>query len=442
MPWKRWTKGRGRSSPAWWEKAPGCGRLVLEFDLPAGVDPATLYGLVQSAAAGAVKSGIPTQDILGIVRTNETSTLLDREQLRMTGISIAEDLVLGGVDFFLSFLPHLGEVSAEDVSRVLAAWIVDAPCRAVLIEPADVSSAAPSPGENAGPGRPSAAPTNPPTMPPTMPATMPKSMPPGMPTSMPPGASAPGTGSVAPLPDAPVAPPAAPGLPVERSVLGNGAVLVSQTNPTSPLQAVHLAVRGRALLDRQNAQAGALDLVHRLLTEGVADCDRTCLARRLRSLGVQIKLVDDPGVPMDNYYTNGRFSFIRIESAAANGDAVLDLLADLIRDADFTREDFERIRSQRSAELARSLASARTTADGMLGAGLYGDHPLVLPPEGTVESLGRLDFDQVGRLYRSAFSPQNLVISVVGPAPHQRLQVPAGGPAARPRRARSGRCPP
>jgi len=74
-------------------------------------------------------------------------------------------------------------------------------------------------------------------------------------------------------------------LQVDRSELANGAVLVSQTNPDSQLMAIHLAVRGRALIDQKYGQAGAVDLVHRLLDEGYSGCDHTCVARRLRRLG-------------------------------------------------------------------------------------------------------------------------------------------------------------
>jgi len=196
-------------------------------------------------------------------------------------------------------------------------------------------------------------------------------------------------------------------------------VLVSQTNPDSPLMAIHLAVRGRSMLDQEDAAAGALDLVHRLLSEGYAGCDATCLARELRGLGAVVKSVDDPRIPMDDYYTNGRFSYIRIETAAEHGAEALALLTREIQHATFTQEQFERVRDERVAELGRRQASARSTANGLLDETLFAGHPLALAPEGTVESLKSLTFNQVRVLYRKAFSPENLVFSVVGPLGHQ-----------------------
>ena len=97
-----------------------------------------------------------------------------------------------------------------------------------------------------------------------------------------------------------------------------------------------------------------------MLDEGYAGCDRACLARQLRRLGAVVKTVDDGRIPMDNYYTNGRFSFIRIETAAENGPAVLELLTEEIQHASFDDAAFSRIRDERVRDLERQESSARS----------------------------------------------------------------------------------
>jgi predicted Zn-dependent peptidase len=383
----------------WWEKAPGFSRLTLQFELKEGSDPQAMYRLVQDAVNRAITRGITGEDILGIVRMRETETLLEREQLRMTGIYIAEPVVQGGLDFFVTYLDRLREVTAEDVSRTLTNWLLDAPCQAILIEPTAASDGAGGMGGMGGMQMPKGM-----QMPPAMAAAMQKAQQSGA------------------APEQKAAPAAPAVLQVDRSVLDNGAVLVSQTNPASPLLAIHLTMRNRAVIDRDDAAAGAVDLVHRLFDEGFSGCDAACLARRLRRLGAVVKTVDDARIPMDNYYTNGRFSFIRIEVAAAAADEVLQLLTQQLQFAAFTENDFERVRDARVAELEQRQASARATADGLLDSGLYGEHPLVLPPEGDVASLGQLTFDQVRQVYRKAFAPGNLVFAVVGPVPHDALK--------------------
>ena len=390
-----------------WQRAEGFGRLTLEFTLKPGTDAALMYRSLQNHLAATLEMGIDSEDILGIVRMSETSTLLEREQLRMTGIYIAEPVALGGSDFFLSYLDHLRQVRAEDVSRAITRWLVDAPCLAVLIEPAEEA-----PADASGMGGMQ------------MPEGM--KMPPAMMEAMRKmqagdGATeAPAAGSGDADEAAAVTAPAP--LKVDRSELANGAVLVSQTNPASPLMAIHLTVRGRSIIDRDNASAGALDLVHRMLDEGYAGCDRVCLARQLRNLGAVVKAVDDDRIPMDDYYTNGRFSFVRIECAAENGPALLELLIREIQHASFDDGDFGRVRDERVAALERRQASARRTANALLDEALYGDHPLVLPPEGSVESLQALDFNQTRMVYRKAFLPENLIFSVVGPMTHDEIK--------------------
>ncbi|MBK9776056.1 MAG: insulinase family protein [bacterium] len=406
---------------SWWEASPGYGRLVLRFELQEGTDAETLLPLVQRAVADAADGGIDETAIRGIARLNATQTLLNREQLRMTGIYIADALVQGGPDAFVGYLDRLNAVTAEDVSRVLDRWLAGAPCLAVLIEPA--APAAPAPqgrtagmpgGAPAGMGGSGHAAAMPPSMPPSMPpAAAGSGAPAGMPGRMP--AAAP----EAPKEPAAPAVPAAPAAPeVERTVLPTGAVVVSQTNPASPLTAIHLTVRARSRLDRELAAAGAVDLAHRLLDEGFAGCNGECLAARLRELGALVKKVDDPGIPMDDYYTSGRYSFIRVECAAGNGREVLALLAEALRSAAFDEADFTRLRGQRMADLGRQQGSARVVADALLDRELFGDHALTMPPEGDAQSIGGLSYRQVREVFGEAFAPRNLIIACVGPQSH------------------------
>ena len=386
----------------WWEAAPGFGRLNVQFDLKDATDPAAMYPLVQDALTAAVEMGLSEEDILGIARTTEVSTLLEREQLRMTGIFTAEAITLGGVDFFVNELDGLRAVTVEDVTRVLTRWLIDAPCQAVLIE-TEAGEDEDDSGMPGGMEMPEGM-----QMPPAMADAIAKMQAEGAAGEEDPAASAPVV-DIEPL-------------QVDRSVLPSGAVLVSQTNPDSPLTAIHLAVRGRALLDRDNAVPGALDVVHRLLNEGIPGCDKPCLARRIRELGAVIKLVDNPAYPMDDYYTQPGFSFIRIETAAAYGPEVLDLLLEVIEFATFDDDAFERVRDERLKALERKTESARSTANRMLDEALFGDHPQAIPPEGDLASLEALDFNQVRTVFRKAFDPSNLIFAVVGPATHVDLR--------------------
>ncbi len=362
--------GEGADVGVWWEQAEGFGRLVVDVELPVGADPATYHRAVTEAMTRAVEWGVTEQDVEEVVSVQATETLIEREQLRHLAIMAAQPIAQGGVDFFLGYLEAMKRVRAEDVTRVLGAYLADSPHTVVRVQPRAVVEA-----EDGG--------------------------------------------------DAPDA------VVLERSELSNGVVLVTLQNPTSPLFAAHVTARNRAEIDGD--RPGAVDMAHRLLLQGIGGCDETCTARKLRGLGAQLKLVDDPRFPMDDYYTNGRFSWIRLEAAADDGPEALVLVLDLIQHAGFTDEHFEAEREAVRGMLARRRASARSAADGLLADTLYGDHPLARPVEGDLETLAELSYDDVRRVYRRAFAPGNLVLTVVSPLPHDRLaslieeQIPGRG---------------
>jgi len=341
---------------SWWERSGGFGRLVIELRLPADADPARYHRVVTEALSRAAAWGVTPEDVNEVVRMQETETLIEREQLRHLAIMSSESIANGGVDFFLSFLSDLGAVAAEEVTRVLGAYLVGSPHLAVHVLPgADAEAGAEAGAE----------------------------------------------------------------VVLTRSELSNGAVLVSLENPAATLFATHLTVRNRAEIDGD--RPGALNLVHRLLLHGIGGCDAACMSHKLRALGAELKLVDDPRFPMDDYYTTGRFSYVRLETAATNGVESLVLLLDMIQHAGFTAEQMAEELAAQSELLGRGARSARTRAKRLFAEALYGDHPLANPPAGDPGSLEGLSYDDLRQVYRRAFAPSNLVIAVASPLPHEQL---------------------
>jgi zinc protease len=206
---------------------------------------------------------------------------------------------------------------------------------------------------------------------------------------------------------------------VERSVLANGTALVTLRNPVSPLFAAHVAVRNRAGLDGD--RPGALNLLHRLLRRGTRDCGAECLAHRLGALGAELKLVDDPNIPMDDYYTGGRFSWVRLETGADVGPEALTLLLGLLRAPSFTAADVAAELAAQQEILQRQAGSAGQRARRLFADALYGAHPLSRAPEGVPGSLDGLDLAALKDLHRRAFAPANLVVTVVSPLAHAQV---------------------
>lgn len=338
----------------WWQNAEGYARLVIELELPPGTDPARYHNIVESALARFAEWGVTTADVERVVGMRETEILIDREQLRQLAIVSAEQIAQGGADFFLGFLDELAAVSAEDVTRVISAYLVDSPHLNLHVLPLDAGDAGDEEADT--------------------------------------------------------------GVEMTRSVLGNGLRLVTLRNPASRLYAAHLAILNRAAIDGDTP--GALNLVHHLLLHGSGGCDKACLDERLQNLGVVLKLVDDPRIPMDDYYTSGEFSFIRLETTAGNGAEALSILLDLIQHASFNSKAAAEEKQAQSMLLARNADSARTRAGALMAGAIYGDHPLARSPEGDAGTLEGIDYDVLRQIYRRAFVPSNLILTVVSPDDH------------------------
>jgi zinc protease len=340
----------------WWQSAEGYARLVIELGLPTDADPARYHNLVESALARFAEWGVTTADVERIVNSQATEVLIEREQLRHLAIMSAEQIAQGGVDFFINYLDQMSAVRAEDVTRVISAYLVDSPhLNLHILSQADDSETTAD----------------------------------------------------------------AAGVEMTRSVLENGMTLITLRNPVTPLYVAHLTVRDRALIDGETP--GALNLVHRLLAHGSGGCDKACLDERLQSLGVVLKLFDDPRFPMDNYYTNGHFSYVRLEAAAENGTEALSILLEQIQHASFTTEAADEERQAQSMLLARSANSARAKAAALMADALYGDHALSGPPEGRAGRLEEIDYDLLRQIYRRAFTPSNLIMTIVSPQQHQTI---------------------
>ncbi|MBK9304328.1 MAG: insulinase family protein [bacterium] len=119
----------------WWDRADGFARLTLRLDLPADADPALYRRLTGEALAAAAKKGFAADDVTEIVRGRATTTLLEREQLRMLAITAAEPLVLGGPDHFLGYLDRLAAVTPAQIVGTLERHLVGRPHLAVHVLP-------------------------------------------------------------------------------------------------------------------------------------------------------------------------------------------------------------------------------------------------------------------------------------------------------------------
>jgi predicted Zn-dependent peptidase len=164
-------------------------------------------------------------------------------------------------------------------------------------------------------------------------------------------------------------------------------------------------------------KAGMADFLHRLLTRGTESRSRAGIEATLRTLGVALSTAGDPTVPFGDFYTSRSYSFIRMECLQEKAEQAVELVADLVRNALFPRDEVEQIRSQMLDYITQREARPDRLASRLLAANLYGPGPLANDVLGSDETVRSITRDDLLAFRASYFVGKNLIATVVSGLP-------------------------
>jgi zinc protease len=191
-------------------------------------------------------------------------------------------------------------------------------------------------------------------------------------------------------------------VPVEKK-LKNGARLLIVENHQIPLVAVD--VRFLHGVDADPAdKAGLADFVADTIDEGTRTRSAEKLSEEIEDLAAHVG-------------TNAS-----LETSAASMNCLsetlpqaLDLLADMVQNPAFRKDDVERVRTLKLTQLEQKKASIGALAGDAANKILYGDkHPWGQPAGGTPASLSSITPEDLAKFHASWWVPNNAVISVSG----------------------------
>ena len=188
-----------------------------------------------------------------------------------------------------------------------------------------------------------------------------------------------------------------------KSVLPDGLVLVVKPNTATDIVAVHAFVRVPAVVETRRA-AGIRQLLTQMLVRGTTQRSGSDLARDIEAAGATLNVA----FGLD-------YLDVRAVATSDGFEAVVDLIADILRHPVFDADELE---AQRAEALAR-LAAVKNN-DPFQGAYflarevLYPDHPYGLPNLGTVEGLGSITPEDLRALHRAYCVPNNTVVAICG----------------------------
>jgi zinc protease len=191
----------------------------------------------------------------------------------------------------------------------------------------------------------------------------------------------------------------------QEGTLANGAKLMVVERDAVPTVELSLLIDGGSAADPAEL-SGLARMAMDMLDEGTKSKSATEIAELQGRLGARLGLGAD-----DDWAT------ISLSALAANLQPSLELLADVVLNPSFPKEDFERIRKEAlvrmaSAKLEPASMAARVMPPLLFGEGhVYGR---LGGGNGTEETLAAMTTADLARFHREALSPKRATVLVVG----------------------------
>ena len=191
-----------------------------------------------------------------------------------------------------------------------------------------------------------------------------------------------------------------------KSVLSNGTVVISERQPSS-----------RAVSAGFWVNTGTRDEPRRL--NGIAHFTEHLVFRGSKSRsGFELALALDAVGGELNAYTSRESICFHATALKEDAKLALDVLCDLVCDANFPAEDFDREREVVLQEILMTEDSPEELAFDLFFEEVYSGNALGLPILGTEKSLKATRRTDVLKFYGDHFGGRNLVISLAGSVDH------------------------
>ena len=196
--------------------------------------------------------------------------------------------------------------------------------------------------------------------------------------------------------------------------LDNGLTVIHSAAASTRMFSLHLLVKNRSQREPEGLE-GIADLLHRCLPSVVEK--KGGEPSRLDHTGATLKVADSPWIPYDDYYTTPLFSFVRLECVDEYYREALAVLAQMLR-GPFTDESaVADARKKLFSAIDRALSRPSNKSRARLNQLLFPGLPESRSVMGSKESLAGVNPETITRFSTTYFSPDQLVLAVVGNVP-------------------------
>jgi zinc protease len=221
--------------------------------------------------------------------------------------------------------------------------------------------------------------------------------------------------SVNDFPATPPAPGPAPLLSVptpSAQILANGLQVISVRRAGLPLVTAQLVLRRGGEMDPPQL-AGLADLTANLLSKGAAGKTAPQIAAAVEALGGSLSAA-----------AGWDESAVGVTVTTPKLPQALGLLAEVVRQPDFSAAELKRAQAQAIDDLRLSLSRPTTLASLAVGRGVFGDGAYGHSRSGTPASIARISRADVQHLHDALYRPDNAILILAGditPAQAQQL---------------------
>ncbi len=193
------------------------------------------------------------------------------------------------------------------------------------------------------------------------------------------------------------------GLDPYRRVLPNGAVVIVQETAFSPAVTMNFGFRAGSL-DEPDHRPGLAWFLGRVIDRGTAS----------RSAGAIAEVLDDRGVAV-RVTTNRHVVTLSCTCLAEDFRDVLEVLADVARNAAFPPEEIEKRRAEAITAIRQDQDNTGVRAAEALQRLLYGEHhPYGRPAKGSIVTVEEFTRDDLVAHHDAHFAPETMTIVIVG----------------------------
>ena len=189
----------------------------------------------------------------------------------------------------------------------------------------------------------------------------------------------------------------------EETALPNGLRVILLRSTKVPTFTMQMVILSGGLSDPADYH-GLATFTAALLREGTATRTSKDIAEQIDTLGATLNA---------NAGLASLTSPVTASGLVETMDQTLDIVADVIRNPAFPKDEVEKYKARTLAQQQSLRANPQFLAQEQLNRVIYGDHPaaLVVPP---VASIKRMSTEDLARFHGTYYRPNNAILAVVG----------------------------